>query len=94
MIVFSSYWPPLESVSGLINVSLFLLWNFLSLTNFFQATRYGGGYVKLDWTPDDRTFHRKLQYCVICKGYKAPRSHHCARCNRCVFKMDHHCRRS
>lgn len=32
-----------------------------------------------------------LQYCSVCEGYKAPRSHHCRKCGRCVMKMDHHC---
>lgn len=32
-----------------------------------------------------------LQYCNVCDGYKAPRSHHCRKCGRCVMKMDHHC---
>ena len=32
-----------------------------------------------------------LQFCELCNGYKAPRSHHCRKCNRCVLKMDHHC---
>lgn len=32
-----------------------------------------------------------LQYCKVCVGFKAPRSHHCRKCNRCVIRMDHHC---
>lgn len=32
-----------------------------------------------------------LQYCKVCEGFKAPRSHHCRKCGRCVLKMDHHC---
>lgn len=32
-----------------------------------------------------------LQYCSVCEGYKAPRSHHCRKCGKCVMKMDHHC---
>lgn len=23
-----------------------------------------------------------LQYCTVCQGYKAPRSHHCRKCER------------
>ncbi len=32
-----------------------------------------------------------LDFCRHCSGYKAPRSHHCGRCGRCVKRMDHHC---
>jgi palmitoyltransferase len=30
-------------------------------------------------------------FCEICKASKPPRAHHCRRCARCVFRMDHHC---
>jgi hypothetical protein len=29
--------------------------------------------------------------CFSCEGFKAPRAHHCRKCERCVLKMDHHC---
>ena len=29
--------------------------------------------------------------CDKCKNIKPPRAHHCAICNLCVMKMDHHC---
>lgn len=38
----------------------------------------------------DGTFEvRKI--CKKCHLPKAPRTHHCAICNKCVLKMDHHC---
>ncbi|KAK7072850.1 Palmitoyltransferase zdhhc16 [Halocaridina rubra] len=30
--------------------------------------------------------------CKKCIAPKPPRTHHCSVCNRCVLKMDHHCR--
>ncbi|VDO14222.1 unnamed protein product [Rodentolepis nana] len=52
---------------------------------------YGPGFVELGWKPKDPKDQTSLQYCRICDGYKAPRSHHCKACGRCVLKMDHHC---
>lgn len=45
---------------------------------------------KIQYKKDKRA-KKMLQYCNICEGYKAPRSHHCRKCQRCVMKMDHHC---
>ncbi|KAM3180846.1 hypothetical protein ACTXT7_015511 [Hymenolepis weldensis] len=45
----------------------------------------------LGWKPKDPKDQVYLQYCRVCGGYKAPRSHHCKTCGRCVLKMDHHC---
>lgn len=30
-------------------------------------------------------------FCDVCKTPKSLDSHHCSRCRRCVYKMDHHC---
>lgn len=31
---------------------------------------------------DDETAASVLQFCAVCNGYKAPRSHHCSKCGR------------
>eukprot|EP00397_Hematodinium_sp_SG-2012_P024387 GEMP01025397.1.p1 GENE.GEMP01025397.1~~GEMP01025397.1.p1 ORF type:complete len:412 (+),score=78.09 GEMP01025397.1:79-1236(+) len=34
----------------------------------------------------------KPRSCKLCNGnWKPPRAHHCKTCNRCIFRMDHHC---
>lgn len=32
------------------------------------------------------------KYCRRCKCFKPARAHHCSICNRCIVKMDHHCK--
>uniref|UniRef100_A0A915KNP5 Uncharacterized protein n=1 Tax=Romanomermis culicivorax TaxID=13658 RepID=A0A915KNP5_ROMCU len=39
-------------------------------------------FTKFSFFPDEISDQAKLQYCTICEGYKAPRSHHCRKCNR------------
>ncbi|RWS14750.1 palmitoyltransferase ZDHHC6-like protein [Dinothrombium tinctorium] len=83
--------PPSHSWLAFANHIVFLAMVGVTLYNFFCAVLIGPGYLPLQWVPNDKRNTRYLQYCQICDGYKAPRSHHCRKCNRCVLKMDHHC---
>ncbi|KAL0132068.1 hypothetical protein PUN28_000087 [Cardiocondyla obscurior] len=85
------WWPPQDSVPAAVNFLLFFTLSGLTLFHFISAIFEGPGYLPLKWTPEKATDIQFLQYCIVCQGYKAPRSHHCRKCNRCVMKMDHHC---
>ncbi|XP_065910102.1 palmitoyltransferase ZDHHC6-like isoform X2 [Dysidea avara] len=65
-------------------------WIILIVKNFLQAI-YTMGYVPHGWAPANKSDKQYLQYCHTCQSWKAPRSHHCSQCGRCVLKMDHHC---
>lgn len=34
-----------------------------------------------------------VSICKKCIAPKPPRTHHCSVCNKCILKMDHHCRK-
>ncbi|MBN3293748.1 ZDHC6 Palmitoyltransferase, partial [Polypterus senegalus] len=84
------YWP-LDTTGGSINFIMLINWTVLILYNYFNAMFVGPGFIPLEWKPDNIQDTMYLQFCRVCQGYKAPRSHHCRKCNRCVMKMDHHC---
>ncbi|MED6232328.1 hypothetical protein ATANTOWER_027792 [Ataeniobius toweri] len=84
------YWP-LDTTGGSINFIMLINWTVLILYNYFNAVFVGPGYIPVGWKPENQHNTQYLQYCRVCQGYKAPRSHHCRKCNRCVMKMDHHC---
>lgn len=83
--------PPYESFFGAANFLLFFFLSASTLYHFISAICEGPGYLPYKWMPENMTDTQFLQYCTMCEGYKAPRSHHCRKCDRCVMKMDHHC---
>lgn len=84
-------WWPYNTLGGFINIGCFLSLSGLTFYNFLAALLHGPGYLSLKWKPANKEDCKYLQYCTACEGYKAPRSHHCRKCGRCVLKMDHHC---
>ncbi|XP_050315116.1 palmitoyltransferase ZDHHC6-like isoform X1 [Anthonomus grandis grandis] len=87
----SGMWWPSTTLGGFINTLGFMSLSGLTLYNLLSAMFHGPGYLPLKWTPADKANCKYLQECKVCLGYKAPRSHHCRKCGRCVQKMDHHC---
>ncbi|XP_013164649.1 PREDICTED: palmitoyltransferase ZDHHC6 [Papilio xuthus] len=85
------WWPPHESIPAALHAATFLSLAVSTLYFFLQSLLEGPGFVPLGWRPDNELDIMKLQYCTTCRGYKAPRSHHCRQCGYCVMKMDHHC---
>eukprot|EP00092_Neocalanus_flemingeri_P024016 GFUD01026050.1.p1 GENE.GFUD01026050.1~~GFUD01026050.1.p1 ORF type:complete len:392 (-),score=118.92 GFUD01026050.1:316-1491(-) len=84
-------WPPAESLYGLVFTATFLGFSSLTLFHFFCSLSTGPGFLPAGWTPPAASAASQLQWCSVCQGCKAPRSHHCRKCGRCVMKMDHHC---
>ncbi|XP_041970858.1 palmitoyltransferase ZDHHC6-like [Aricia agestis] len=85
------WWPPTNSVGGALHAATFLTLAVSTLYYFLQALLVGPGFVPHGWGPKCEIDEKKLQFCSICNGFKAPRSHHCKKCGHCVLKMDHHC---
>ncbi|PZC85913.1 palmitoyltransferase ZDHHC6 [Helicoverpa armigera] len=85
------WWPPHSSIAAALHAALFLSLAASTLYYFLQSLLEGPGFVPLGWKPEKQEDTDNLQFCTVCNGYKAPRSHHCRKCGYCVKKMDHHC---
>lgn len=74
------YWP-LHTTGGSVNFIMLINWTVMILYNYFNAMFVGPGFVPLGWKPEISQDTMYLQYCKVCQAYKAPRSHHCRKCN-------------
>ncbi|KAM9701980.1 palmitoyltransferase ZDHHC16 isoform 4-T4 [Dama dama] len=63
-------------------------WNLILIVfHYYQAITTPPGY-----PPQGRNDTTTVSICKKCINPKPARTHHCSICNRCVLKMDHHCR--
>ncbi|KAF4531439.1 hypothetical protein B566_EDAN004209, partial [Ephemera danica] len=53
---------------------------------------YMGCVTSPGYPPQDTLITEAVSICKKCISPKPPRTHHCSICDRCVLKMDHHCR--
>eukprot|EP01017_Pseudomicrothorax_dubius_P027906 TRINITY_DN3271_c0_g1_i15.p1 TRINITY_DN3271_c0_g1~~TRINITY_DN3271_c0_g1_i15.p1 ORF type:complete len:290 (-),score=20.48 TRINITY_DN3271_c0_g1_i15:125-994(-) len=71
------------------------LFSTLATITLWRGTYQDPGLIPLGLTPpkDSKLSEKFLtRMCMKCNNsWKPPRAHHCSVCNRCVFRMDHHC---
>lgn len=78
----------------ILDVSLYSLFALLGAAAYTRCVCAGPGYVPTGWAPAGLQAlgsRSSIGWCVYCKAFKPPRSHHCRVCDRCVLRMDHHC---
>lgn len=85
----NSMWlPPHSSMLAFLNQIIFVMLSALTAFNFVMAAVLGPFYLPYGWKPKNKKHESYLQLCAVCPGtYKAPRAHHCRKCDRCVAKM-------
>jgi palmitoyltransferase ZDHHC6 len=82
------WYPPHTSPLAFLNQLVFIILSTMTLLNFVMAAVLGPGYLKFGWKPKNKKHEEFLQKCAVCPDtFKAPRAHHCRKCNRCVAKM-------
>jgi len=81
-------WLPLSDV-GIAVFTVYQLPLVLSWISHFRAMTTDPGTIPETCVPAEIQNPRT---CKICQGrWKPPRAHHCKTCQKCIFRMDHHC---
>lgn len=92
-IVYISYYiglPYWWEKSPPITIILLLVGNWLLVNVCFHY--YMGVNVPAGYPPQGSLIPEAVSICKKCIKPKPPRTHHCSVCNKCILKMDHHCR--
>ena len=93
VIVCIAYWiglPYWWEKSPIATVVLLIVGNWLLANVCFHY--YMGVKVPAGYPPQGGLIPEAVSICKKCIKPKPPRTHHCSICNKCVLKMDHHCR--
>jgi hypothetical protein len=84
----SMWFPPNSSLLAFLNQAIFIILSGLTAFNFVMAAVLGPSYLPYGWKPKNKKHESYLQPCTVCPDtFKAPRAHHCRKCDRCVAKM-------
>lgn len=68
---------------------VFLVVSFLALWSHVKTMLTDPGAVPHDAQPINSDFNPG--FCFRCEAYKPKTAYHCAKCQRCIVRMDHHC---
>ena len=71
----------------ILHIILFTSLGFLSISCHLASMLSDPGKV----SPEDESLLIEGPYCYVCDLNKAPRTHHCKICEKCIINMDHHC---
>ncbi len=71
--------------------AVILCLSFMVVWSFIVSTISDPGYIQVPPLPPDADPSQLRKKCPRCMHPKPVRAYHCSKCNRCIFRMDHHC---